>query len=87
VCRNALFKLQSRYIVDRMDNELWAKALDEQNKFRRQLIDQVSVRAMTSLYPSNRHDLKIEIDLVWFGGNQGMADVSCAEKDPCICLL
>lgn len=43
---NALFKLQSRYIVERMDPELWSKVLTEQNQFRRQLIDQVVSTAL-----------------------------------------
>ena len=36
-----LFKVQARYIVERMDTDLWAKVLEEDNPFRRQLIDQV----------------------------------------------
>ena len=40
--RHSLFKVQARYIVERMDHELWLKVLDENNKYRRQLIDQVS---------------------------------------------
>lgn len=43
MCRNSLFKLQARYVVERQDMELWAKALDEENTFRRQFIDQVSL--------------------------------------------
>ena len=39
--RHSLFKVQARYIVERMDHELWLKVLDENNKYRRQLIDQV----------------------------------------------
>ena len=40
--RHSLFKVQARYIVERMDSDLWAKVLEEENPFRRQLIDQVS---------------------------------------------
>ena len=40
--RHSLFKVQARYIVERMDTDLWAKVLEEDNPFRRQLIDQVS---------------------------------------------
>ena len=40
VCRS-LFKVQARYIVERMDSDLWNKVLLEDNQFRRQLIDQV----------------------------------------------
>jgi clathrin heavy chain len=39
--KHSLFKLQARYVVDRSDNDLWMKVLDEENKFRRSLIDQV----------------------------------------------
>lgn len=39
--KHAMFKLQARYVVDRQDNELWGKVLEADNKFRRQLIDQV----------------------------------------------
>ena len=37
----SLFKVQARYIVERMDSDLWNKVLVEENQFRRQLIDQV----------------------------------------------
>lgn len=40
---NSLFKSQSRYLVKRRDMDLWAKVLNEDNEFRRQLIDQVGV--------------------------------------------
>ncbi|KAG9454228.1 hypothetical protein H6P81_007132 [Aristolochia fimbriata] len=33
--------LQARYVVERMDPELWEKVLSPDNEFRRQLIDQV----------------------------------------------
>ncbi len=46
--RHSLFKSQARYVVERMDAELWAKVLDETSKYRRQLIDQVIPTA--SLY-------------------------------------
>ena len=38
--RHSLFKVQARYIVERMDPELWGQVLTEDNAFRRQLIDQ-----------------------------------------------
>lgn len=42
VCNeNSLFKSEARYLVRRKDPELWAKVLDEDNPFRRPLIDQV----------------------------------------------
>lgn len=42
VCNeNSLFKSQARYLVRRRDPDLWATVLNEENEFRRQLIDQV----------------------------------------------
>lgn len=44
VCNeNSLFKTEARYLVRRRDPDLWAAVLQEDNKFRRQLIDQVIV--------------------------------------------
>ena len=39
--RHSLFKVQARYVVERMDGDLWAVALQEDNQYRRALIDQV----------------------------------------------
>jgi len=33
--------VQARYVVERMDPDLWGKVLEPENKFRRQVIDQV----------------------------------------------
>lgn len=44
--KHAMFKLQARYVVDRMDSDLWGKVLDPENKFRRQVIDQVVSTAL-----------------------------------------
>lgn len=44
--KHSLFKLQARYVVDRSDNDLWMKVLDEENKYRRSLIDQVVSTAL-----------------------------------------
>eukprot|EP00475_Leptophrys_vorax_P034731 TRINITY_DN56473_c0_g1_i1.p1 TRINITY_DN56473_c0_g1~~TRINITY_DN56473_c0_g1_i1.p1 ORF type:complete len:919 (-),score=143.56 TRINITY_DN56473_c0_g1_i1:348-3104(-) len=44
--KNSLFKLQARYVVERMEPELWAKVLTPENEFRRQLIDQVVSTAL-----------------------------------------
>lgn len=41
-----MFKSQSRYLVKRRDMDLWAKVLNEDNEFRRQLIDQVGVASI-----------------------------------------
>ena len=40
---NSLFKSEARYLVKRRDMELWAQVLQEDNEYRRQLIDQVNV--------------------------------------------
>ncbi|CAN6981948.1 unnamed protein product [Brassica oleracea var. botrytis] len=44
--KNSLFKLQARYVVERMDGDLWDKVLMEENEYRRQLIDQVVSTAL-----------------------------------------
>ncbi|GAB2274517.1 Clathrin heavy chain [Dionaea muscipula] len=45
--KNSLFKLQARYVVERMDLELWEKVLSpDNNEYRRQLIDQVVSTAL-----------------------------------------
>lgn len=44
--KNSLFKLQARYVVERMEPVLWAQVLDPENPFRRQLIDQVVSTAL-----------------------------------------
>ena len=44
--KNSLFKLQSRYVVERMDHDLWAHVLNDENAHRRQLIDQVVSTAL-----------------------------------------
>uniref|UniRef100_A9U2Z4 Clathrin heavy chain n=1 Tax=Physcomitrium patens TaxID=3218 RepID=A9U2Z4_PHYPA len=44
--KNSMFKPQARYVVERMDPELWLKVLDPENPFRRQLIDQVVSTAL-----------------------------------------
>jgi len=44
--RNSLFKVQARYVVERMDPELWEKVLNEESPHRRSLIDQVVSTAL-----------------------------------------
>ncbi|KAJ0021343.1 hypothetical protein Pint_32516 [Pistacia integerrima] len=44
--KNSLFKLQARYVVERMDEDLWEKVLTPDNEYRRQLIDQVVSTAL-----------------------------------------
>jgi clathrin heavy chain len=46
LCRNSLFKLQARYVAERQDPGLWAKVLDDDNRYRRQHIDQVGCAAV-----------------------------------------
>ena len=48
VCNeNSLFKSQARYLVGRRDSDLWTLVLDPENKYRRQLIDQVVQTAIS----------------------------------------
>eukprot|EP01025_Chloroclados_australasicus_P037130 TRINITY_DN3781_c1_g3_i1.p1 TRINITY_DN3781_c1_g3~~TRINITY_DN3781_c1_g3_i1.p1 ORF type:complete len:1706 (-),score=246.11 TRINITY_DN3781_c1_g3_i1:418-5535(-) len=44
--KHSLFKVQARYIVERMDPELWSKVLTPDNQYRRQLVDQVVSTAL-----------------------------------------
>ncbi|KAB0791804.1 hypothetical protein PPYR_03604 [Photinus pyralis] len=47
VCNeNSLFKSEARYLVKRREGELWAEVLNEENPYRRQLIDQVVQTAL-----------------------------------------
>ncbi|CAG9472260.1 clathrin heavy chain, putative [Plasmodium vivax] len=39
--KNGLFKLQAKYLVSRQSMELWKRVLDESNKYRKNVIDQV----------------------------------------------
>ncbi|KAF4735862.1 hypothetical protein FOZ62_011624, partial [Perkinsus olseni] len=43
---NGLFRLQARYLVERQSPELWAKALADDNQYRRHVIDQVVSTAL-----------------------------------------
>uniref|UniRef100_A0A1W7RAR4 Clathrin heavy chain n=1 Tax=Hadrurus spadix TaxID=141984 RepID=A0A1W7RAR4_9SCOR len=48
VCNeNSLFKSEARYLVRRRDAELWTEVLNENNPYRRQLIDQVVQTALS----------------------------------------
>ncbi|GAM29363.1 hypothetical protein SAMD00019534_125390 [Acytostelium subglobosum LB1] len=44
--KNALFKNQARYLVERQDTDLWAYVLSDQNEYKRSLIDQVVQTAL-----------------------------------------
>ncbi|WAR01555.1 LOW QUALITY PROTEIN: CLH1-like protein [Mya arenaria] len=48
VCNeNSLFKSEARYLVRRREPELWVEVLQEDNEYRRQLIDQVVQTALS----------------------------------------
>ena len=44
--RNSLFKVQARYVVERMSPDLWAAVLQESNPHRKALVDQVVSTAL-----------------------------------------
>lgn len=44
--KNALFKLQARYLVERQSPELWEKVLQESNEYRKAVLDQVVQTAL-----------------------------------------
>eukprot|EP00027_Filamoeba_sp_ATCC50430_P011479 CAMPEP_0168551566 /NCGR_PEP_ID=MMETSP0413-20121227/6241_1 /TAXON_ID=136452 /ORGANISM="Filamoeba nolandi, Strain NC-AS-23-1" /LENGTH=1709 /DNA_ID=CAMNT_0008582101 /DNA_START=58 /DNA_END=5187 /DNA_ORIENTATION=- len=44
--KNGLFKHQARYLVQRQDADLWARVLNDQNEFRKQLVDAVVQTAL-----------------------------------------
>lgn len=44
--KNGLFKHQARYLVERQDPDLWAYALNDNNEFKRSVIDQVVQTAL-----------------------------------------
>lgn len=44
--KNGLFKHQARYLVERQDADLWAYALNDQNEYKRSVIDQVVQTAL-----------------------------------------
>eukprot|EP01118_Nematostelium_gracile_P004199 TRINITY_DN1492_c0_g1_i3.p1 TRINITY_DN1492_c0_g1~~TRINITY_DN1492_c0_g1_i3.p1 ORF type:complete len:1689 (-),score=583.76 TRINITY_DN1492_c0_g1_i3:132-5015(-) len=44
--KNGLFKHQARYLVERQDQDLWAKVLNDENEFKRSVIDQVVQTAL-----------------------------------------
>jgi clathrin heavy chain len=44
--KNGMFKQQARYLVERQSPDLWAHVLNDDNQYRRQLIDQVVSTAL-----------------------------------------
>ena len=60
--KNSLFKAQARYVVERMDAELWAKVLVEDNPHRRSLIDQVVSTAL----PESKNPEQVSVTVKGF---------------------
>jgi len=44
--KHGLFKQQARYLVERQDLEIWEKVLTNENKYKRELVDQVVQTAL-----------------------------------------
>ncbi|GLI67875.1 hypothetical protein VaNZ11_012164 [Volvox africanus] len=60
--KNALFKPQARYIVERADPTLWGKVLDEANPHRASLIEQVVGTAL----PESRNPEQVSVTVKAF---------------------
>ena len=60
--KNSMFKLQARYVVERMDADLWAKVLDPESEHRRQLIDQVVSTAL----PESKNPEQVSVSVKAF---------------------
>lgn len=52
--KNGLFKQQASYLVERSDEELWAKVLSNENTFMRHVIDQVVGVALPACKDANK---------------------------------
>lgn len=60
VCNeNSLFKSEARYLVRSQDADLWAEVLNEENPYRRQLIDQVVQTALNET--QNPDDISVTV--------------------------
>ena len=57
---NSLFKSEARYLVKRRDLDLWAHVLQEDNEFRRPLIDQV--RGFAKKRKFLKSEITMEVD-------------------------
>jgi len=55
--RNAMYRVQARYLVERKDLELWSKVLTNENPHRRHVIDQVVASAL----PDSRDSEEVSI--------------------------
>ncbi|KAI8476142.1 MAG: vesicle coat protein clathrin, heavy chain [Monoraphidium minutum] len=60
--KNSLFKIQSRYVVERCDPELWDKVLDPENTYRRAAVDQVVSTAL----PESRNPEQVSVTVKAF---------------------
>ena len=60
--KNSMFKVQARYVVERMDADLWAKVLDPESEHRRQLIDQVVSTAL----PESKNPEQVSVSVKAF---------------------
>lgn len=67
---NSLFREQAEYVVDRANRELWEKVLDEDNPFRRLVVDQV----ISSALPACKRPDKVSSAVKAFL-NAGMPEV------------
>ncbi|CAA6654735.1 unnamed protein product [Spirodela intermedia] len=67
--KNSLFKLQARYVVERMDADLWEKVLLPDNEYRRQLIDQVVSTALPESKSPEQVSAAIVLQNSAFSGN------------------
>ena len=64
--KNSLFKQQARYVVERMNHDLWNLVLSEENKHRRQLIDQVVSTAL----PESNNPEQVSVAVKAFMNNE-----------------
>jgi clathrin heavy chain len=60
--KNSMFKIQARYVVERMDEDLWGKVLDPESEHRRQLIDQVVSTAL----PESKNPEQVSVSVKAF---------------------
>lgn len=64
--KQSLFKQQARYVVERMDHDLWNLVLSEENQYRRQLIDQVVSTAL----PESNNPEQVSVAVKAFMNNE-----------------
>jgi len=54
------YRIQAKYLVERHDEELWAKVLDEANPCREQIIDQVIINALNESKDSDEVSIAVK---------------------------